>query len=102
MIFTKKTKQIIKQEILKSLSQEKEIRKIIIFGSFLYSENPNDIDVAIFQDSEESYLNLAMKYRKLTRSIARRIPIDIIPIKSDASNNSFLLDIEAGELIYER
>ena len=102
MIFTKKTNQIIKQEILKSLSQEKEIRKIIIFGSFLYSENPNDIDVAIFQDSEESYLNLAMKYRKLTRSIARRIPIDIIPIKSDASNNSFLLDIEAGELIYER
>jgi len=27
-----------------------------IFGSFLDSENPDDIDVAIFQDSGEAYL----------------------------------------------
>ena len=102
MKFTKKSKDIIKQEILQSLKSEKEIKKIIIFGSFLESENPNDIDVAIFQDSEESYLFLAMKYRRLIRGIARRIPIDIIPIKSNASNSSFLEEIEAGELIYER
>ena len=81
MKFTKKAKDTIKQEILQSLKPEKEVKKIIIFGSFLESENPNDIDVAIFQDSEESYLPLAMKYRRLIRGIARRIPIDIIPIQ---------------------
>lgn len=102
MKFTQNAKHTIKQEILQNLKPEKEVKKIIIFGSFLGSENPNDIDVAVFQDSEESYLTLAMKYRRLTRGIARKIPIDIIPIKSDASNSSFLLEIEAGELIYEK
>ncbi len=102
MKFTKKSKDTIKHEIIQSLKPEKEINKIIIFGSFLASKNPHDIDIAIFQDSEESYLSLAMKYRKLTREISRRIPIDIIPIKSNASDNSFLSEIEAGELIYER
>ena len=102
MKFNKKIKDTIIQELLQSLKPEKEILKIIVFGSFLESKNPNDIDVAIYQDSEESYLTLAMKYRRLTRSIARTIPIDIIPVKSDASDNTFLSEIEAGELIYER
>lgn len=102
MRLTKQIKEILKQEIIQNLSPEKEINKIIIFGSFLNSENPNDIDIAIFQDSKESYLSLAMKYRKLTRVIAHKIPLDIIPIKSNASDSTFLLEIENGELIYER
>ncbi|MFO7889620.1 MAG: nucleotidyltransferase domain-containing protein [bacterium] len=96
------TKESLKQEIIKCLKFEKEVKKIIIFGSFLNSENPNDIDIAVFQDSEKTYLTLAMKYRKLTRNIARHIPIDIIPIKSNASENSFLAEIESGELVYEK
>jgi len=102
MKVTEKIKDKIKQRLIESLKSEKEIHKIIVFGSFLESKNPNDIDVAIFQDSEESYLDLAMKYRRLTREVARIIPVDIIPIKPDASNSTFLLEIEAGELIYER
>jgi hypothetical protein len=43
-----------------------------------------------------------MKYRRLTRRIAKSIPIDIIPLKSNYSKNSFLSEIEAGEIIYER
>jgi len=66
------------------------------------SENPNDIDIAIFQNSKDSYLTLAMKYRKLTRKLSQKIPLDIIPIKADACNSTFLSEIEAGELIYER
>ena len=97
-----KTKDAVKQEIINCLKFEKEIKKIVIFGSFLKSKNPNDIDIAIFQDSKKTYLTLAMKYRKLTRDIARNIPIDIIPIKSNASESSFLSEIETGELIYEK
>lgn len=60
------------------------------------------MDVAIFQDSRESYLPLAMKYRRQTRPVAQRIPLDIIPIKADADHSPFLNEIEAGETIYER
>ncbi|MCU0644070.1 MAG: nucleotidyltransferase domain-containing protein [bacterium] len=91
-----------KNEIKEILSKEKEVNKIVIFGSFLKSDHPNDIDIAIFQDSDESYLQLAMKYRRLTRPIARKIAIDIIPIKSNAADSWFLSEIKAGELIYER
>lgn len=92
----------LKAELKACLSPEKEVNKIVLFGSFLTSKNPNDIDVAIFQDSDEPYLSLAMKYRKLTRTIARKIPLDIIPIRSNAPQTDFLAEIEAGELIYER
>lgn len=92
----------LKEEIIKKLKSEKEIRKIVIFGSFLNSTEPHDIDVAIFQDSDENYLSLALKYRKLIREITRKIPVDIIPIRANVSEGSFLSEIESGELIYER
>jgi uncharacterized protein len=96
------TKDTVKYQLVESLKPEQEINKIIVFGSFLESANPNDIDVAVFQDSEEPYLSLAMKYRRLTRKIAKILPIDIIPLKLTNPPNSFLSEIEAGEIIYER
>ena len=96
------TKDVLMKEIVKCLKPEKEIERIIIFGSYLNSKNPNDIDIAIFQNSKEKYLTLAMKYRKLTRGIAQKIPVDIIPINSNAPENSFMSEINAGELIYEK
>ena len=102
MKFSNETKDNIISLLIENLSSEKEIDKIFIFGSFINSENPQDIDVAIYQNSDESYLSLALKYRKLTRKIAERLALDIIPIKSNAANNSFLAEIESGELVYER
>lgn len=102
MKLTNNIKETIKREIVLCLSSEKEISKIIIFGSFLKSESPKDIDIAVFQNSDESYIPLSMKYRKLTRAIAKKIPLDIIPIKPNASDSLFLSEIESGELIYER
>jgi uncharacterized protein len=102
MKLTNETKTILRQEIITSLKREKEIYKIIIFGSFLHSENPNDIDIAVFQDSDKPYLILAMKYRKLTRVIAKKLPVDIFPVKLNPLQSSFLSEIEAGELIYEK
>ena len=75
----------LKKEIIQKLKPEKEIRKIVIFGSFLNSSEPHDIDVAIFQDSKENYLSLALKYRKLIRDITRKIPVDIIPLRANIS-----------------
>jgi len=91
----------IKEKLKETLSQEKEVSKIVVFGSFLNSNRPNDIDVAVFQDSQDKYLSLSLKYRKLTREIARIIPLDIIPVNNN-SNGVFLNEINYGEVIYER
>jgi predicted nucleotidyltransferase len=95
-------KQNLKRELVGCLKAEKEVRRIVIFGSFLNSANPHDIDVAVFQDSNDQYLPLALKYRKITRGISSIIPLDIIPIRSDASSGFMMDEIRQGEVIYER
>ena len=84
------------------LETEREVCRIVIFGSFLSSSDPQDIDVAVFQDSDEKYLPLAMRYRKKTRAIARMIPLDILPLKAGVQGEVFMDEIEQGEVIYER
>lgn len=90
------------QRLVGSLKTEKEVCRIVVFGSFVNSEDPHDIDVAVFQDSDEKYLPLAMKYRKKTRDIARVIPMDILPLKAGVQSGIFMDEIERGEVIYER
>jgi predicted nucleotidyltransferase len=81
-MFTDKQKQLLKRQLVESLRTESEIRRIVIFGSFLTSDDPHDLDIAVFQDSDDKYLPLAMKYRRRTREISRIIPIDIIPLRA--------------------
>ncbi len=97
-----KQKRALMDELVASLAEEREVCRIVIFGSFLHSDAPHDLDVAVFQDSEEAYLPLALKYRRKTRRIARTIPLDILPLKAGAKDGSFLEEIERGEVIYER
>ena len=102
MVLTEQQRQLLNRDLVCCLRDEKEIIKIVIFGSFLRSPNPNDIDVAVFQDSGESYLPLAMKYRRKTRAISHKIALDIIPLKAAAQEEVFLDEISKGEVIYER
>jgi len=102
MVISIERKKDLKRELVERLQMAPEISKIIIFGSFLVDDAPNDIDVAIVQNSNLSYLALAMKYRKLTRSVARQLPLDIIPLKTGAIDSSILDAIAQGEVIYER
>jgi len=101
-MFTEQQKQVLKQRLVDSLNTEAEVRRIVVFGSFVSSSEPHDLDVAIFQDSDEKYLPLAMKYRKKTRDIARIIPLDIIPLRAGAHREFLIDEIEQGEIIYER
>jgi len=101
MKFSEKQKQNIKKHIKNVFSKEKEIQKIIIFGSFVISESPNDIDIAIFQNSDREYLSLSLKYRKLIRELINELPFDVIPLKMN-STGSFLENIKSGEIIFER
>lgn len=100
-ISAEKIEAIIKK-LVERLQTATEISKIIIFGSFLADDTPNDIDVAIVQNSNLPYLALAMKYRKLTRSVARHLPLDIIPLKTGVTDSVMLDEIIQGQVIYER
>jgi predicted nucleotidyltransferase len=95
-------KQQIKRELAERLKGEPEVRKVIIFGSFPARDDPNDLDVAVFQSSDQTYLPLAMKYRRLLRPLAQRIPLDVIPVRAGVAGGQFLAEIEKGEVVYER
>lgn len=102
MAINAEKKEGIIKELVERLQTAPEISKIIIFGSFLADDTPNAIDVAIVQNSNLPYLALAMKYRKLTRSVARHLPLDIIPLKTGATDCVMLGEIIQGQVIYER
>ena len=102
IMFTEQEKDSLKQQLVGSLKTEREVCRIVVFGSFVNSDDPHDMDVAVFQDSNEKYLPLAMKYRRKTRDIARIIPMDILPLKAGVQGEIFMGEIELGEVIYER
>jgi len=102
MTLTNEQKESFKSIIIDSLKNFKEINKIILFGSFVNSTNLNDIDIAVIQNSEkENYLSLSLKYRKSLKELAKKISIDILPIKID-SHGQFMNEINQGEIIYEK
>ena len=101
MLLTPEDRSQIKREVVAALRDQQEIRKIVIFGSFAASDDPNDIDIAIFQDSGEKYLPLALKYRRLLRHVAPDIPVDVVPVRPNPSPSAFLVEILKGETIYE-
>jgi len=102
IMFTEQEKELLKQRLIGSLKAEREVCRIVVFGSFINSDDPHDMDVAVFQDSDEKYLPLAMRYRRKTRDIARIIPMDILPLKAGVQGEVFMDEIERGEVIYER
>ena len=55
MILSAQQKQSLKNSLVSSLCREEEIRRIVIFGSFVRSDCPEDMDVAVFQDSDAPY-----------------------------------------------
>jgi predicted nucleotidyltransferase len=83
------------------LSQFNEVNKIILFGSFIKSNNPNDIDIAIVQNSNDNFLTLSLKYRKVLRDLSKIIPLDIVPVKQN-KDGVFLEEINKGQVVYER
>ena len=75
----------------------------MIFGSFLTSDDPQDLDVAVFQDSGEHYLPLALRYRKLLRPVADQIPLDVMPLRTSVPGGWFVRnEVLRGEVVYER
>ncbi|HEX7549999.1 MAG TPA: nucleotidyltransferase domain-containing protein [Candidatus Methylomirabilis sp.] len=102
MTLTDEERAELKQQVVACLHNEPEVRRIVLFGSFVASPSPQDVDVAVFQESEEGYLPLALKYRRLLRPVASRIPVDVIPLRAHDATGAFLREIEQGEVVYVR
>jgi predicted nucleotidyltransferase len=99
---TPEERDALKQQLVECLCNEPEVRRIVLFGSFVESPSPQDVDVAVFQESEEGYLPLALKYRRLLRPVTRRIPVDVFPLRARGATGAFLHEIERGEVVYVR
>lgn len=95
------TKTDLLNTVVRCLAPATEIQKIVVFGSFMESDSPEDLDIAVFQDTDEPYLPLAMKYRRMARPVSSAIPLDILPIRPNASG-LMLNEIAKGKVIYER
>ena len=102
MVLSAEAKEALKREIVDALSGSAEVRRIVIFGSFVDSNDPHDMDIAIFQDSGETYYPLAMKYRRLLRGVAGKIPLDVIPVRPDPGEGPLMAEVSMGEVVYER
>ncbi len=102
MVLTNEAKDRLRKEIVSLLTQFPEVRRVVIFGSFITSSEPHDLDVAVFQDSEENYYSLAMKYRRSLRSVANQIPLDVIPLRRSPEQSVFCQQLDRGEVLYER
>ena len=81
MVVSSSEKEDVKRQLVACLSREPEVRRIVVFGSFVTEPSPNDLDVAVFQDSDEPYLPLALKYRRILRPLSDRIPLDVVPLR---------------------
>ena len=95
-------KNSIKHDIVERLAADSSVRKVVIFGSFLTSENPHDVDIAVFSAGAGDYLSLAMQYRRELREVSKRISLDVIPIRMPCEESSFLREINSGETVYEK
>lgn len=101
MLISADKKKEIKDEIIRSLLGE-NVNKIMIFGSFVYSDNPNDLDLAVYLNDNGDYFDVTADLRSKLRSVNRYIPLDVVPIAPGIKEAHFLTEIEKGEVIYER
>lgn len=102
MNLTDREKADIKTAVRDCFQSDPAIRKVVLFGSFVSSDSPNDLDIAVFGDGFEAYLPLALEYRRRVRGISRRIPVDVFPIREDHGGGPIMEAVARGEVIYER
>jgi predicted nucleotidyltransferase len=57
-------KQNIRQQLQTAFVDDGKVEKIVVFGSIITSEFPQDIDLADFCNSSDDYLTLALALRK--------------------------------------
>ncbi|MEN6425046.1 MAG: nucleotidyltransferase domain-containing protein [Phycisphaerales bacterium] len=102
MVATAQQQEKIKKDLVARVGWEKEVREVVIVGSFPTSATPNDLDIAVFQDGDKLCLPFALKHRRLLRPVVGQIPTDVIPVRPNDACGPFLAEIPKREVVYER
>ena len=104
------------EQILSILKKE-EIKKILVFGSYIEGNlhEDSDLDLLIVLDNDylpktyEERMELRLEIRKKIRSINKKIPIDLLIYTKPEyeiiikNMNSFMKEIHnTGKVLYER
>lgn len=96
-------KKQVRDDLVIALKADDTVEKVIIFGSFVHASNPHDLDLAVFCNSSDDYLTLALALRKKLRGISSIIPIDLIPVSIPYDPSAaFMQEINKGEVVYEK
>ena len=96
-------KEQLKRELAAALADDASVEKVVVFGSFNNSDEPHDMDIAVFSTSTADYLTQALAYRRKLRGIARIIPLDVLPISLPCDPDApFFGEINKGETVYEK
>lgn len=100
---SKVDKAYILQQLKTTFKDDSQVDKIVVFGSFNNTDTPNDLDLAVFCNSPDDYLTLALSLRKKLRHLSKIIPVDVIPIATPYNQLSpFMCEINKGKVVYER
>lgn len=96
-------KEMLKRDLVNTLAEDEQVEKVVVFGSFVTSLTPHDMDIAVFCHSKENYLTLALYFRKKLRKLSKFIPIDLLPITIPFDSSAlFMAEINKGEVVYEK
>lgn len=100
MLITKEEKTEIKHLLTEKISGP-EVKQLILFGSFVESNNLNEINIAIISEENLDYISKVKKYRQKIKDLSKKIPVQIFPLLK--SENSYLHDkIKHGITLYSR
>lgn len=100
MLITNEEKNKITDMIAEKISGP-EVKKLILFGSFVESANPNEINLAIISEENLDYISKVAKYRKKIKDLSKKIPVQIFPLLS--SEKIYLHDkIKHGVTLYSK
>ena len=99
---------MLKKTIIKSLritGAHKIALRIYVFGSYITTSNPRDIDILfIFKSDETDQYKLAIKFRKSITLLLNRklnLPVDVILLTEEEEKNMKFSNHEYAKLLLD-
>ena len=85
MILLKRTERIkeISDEIKKNCDKYPNCNKVYLFGSVLYKDIPNDIDILVIYDDSNCDINIQLNMLSATVETVSNIPIDMTALSEE-------------------
>ena len=96
------TQQEIIDRIVKILSKDENIDKILFFGSYLVNGKPYEVSLIIFEKESPNYLISQFHYEKLLKEVAQGLILNILPVNSAQAEMSLNRRLEDALCIYQK